>query len=34
VVRGRHSFYGGFGWNLTDDDWYDKLIRFEYRLGL
>lgn len=34
TVRDRHSFYGGIGWHLTDDTWYDKLFRFEYRLGL
>ena len=33
MVSGRHSIYGGFGWGLTDDVWYDKLLRFEYRLG-
>lgn len=34
VVQGRHSFYGGFGWNLTDAAWYSRLFRLEYRLGL
>jgi Putative MetA-pathway of phenol degradation len=33
MVNGRHSIYGGFGWHLTDEVWYDKLFRFEYRLG-
>lgn len=29
----RHSIYAGFGWALTDEVWYEKLFRFEYRLG-
>jgi hypothetical protein len=33
MVNGRHSIYGGFGWHLTEAVWYDKLFRFEYRLG-
>jgi hypothetical protein len=33
MVNGRHSIYGGFGLHLTDQVWYDKLFRFEYRLG-
>jgi hypothetical protein len=33
MVNGRHSVYGGFGWHLTDAVWYDKMFRFEYRLG-
>ncbi len=34
TVRDRHSFYGGIGWHISDAWWYDKLLRFEYRLGL
>ena len=33
TIRDRHSVYAGFGWGLTDDVWYDKLFRLEYRLG-
>jgi hypothetical protein len=33
MVNGRHSIYGGYGLHLTDDVWYEKMFRFEYRLG-
>jgi hypothetical protein len=33
TVQERHSLYAGFGWHLTDEVWYDKLLRLEYRLG-
>jgi hypothetical protein len=29
----RNSLYVGYGWNLTDAHWYDKILRFEYRYG-
>jgi hypothetical protein len=29
----RHSLYVGYGWALTDEDWYDKILRIEYRVG-
>lgn len=28
-----NSLYVGYGWNLTDDHWYDKILRIEYRYG-
>ena len=28
-----HSVYVGYGHHLTDDTWYDDIVRFEYRLG-
>lgn len=34
TVNGRHSFYAGFGWALTEAKWYDKIWRLEYRVGL
>jgi hypothetical protein len=27
------SFYVGYGWALTDSDWYGKILRLEYRKG-
>jgi hypothetical protein len=33
TVQQRHSFYAGLGWHLTEQVWYDKLFRLEYRLG-
>jgi hypothetical protein len=27
------SIYGGYGFALTDADWYDDIVRFEYRLS-
>jgi hypothetical protein len=30
----RHSFYAGYGMALTDVQWYDKIWRFEYRIGI
>ena len=27
------SIYGGYGRELTDADWYDDIVRFEYRLS-
>jgi hypothetical protein len=30
TVRG-NSFYVGYGFALTDNDWYDKILRLEYR---
>jgi hypothetical protein len=32
-VADRNSFYAGFGWALTDEHWYDKIFRVEYRYG-
>jgi hypothetical protein len=29
----RNSFYVGFGKALTDDVWYDEILRFEYRVS-
>lgn len=28
-----HSFYAGYGWALTEKDWYDNIFRLEYRFG-
>lgn len=28
-----HSIYAGYGWGLTDEQWYDKIFRVEYRFG-
>ena len=25
------SFYVGYGWALTSEQWYDHILRFEYR---
>jgi hypothetical protein len=33
TVQERNSIYVGFGVGLTDEVWYDKLFRLEYRLG-
>jgi hypothetical protein len=33
TVDERHSFYVGYGFPLTSAEWYDKILRFEYRLG-
>jgi hypothetical protein len=33
TVENRNSIYVGLGVALTDDVWYDKLFRIEYRLG-
>lgn len=33
VMAGRNSVYAGFGWALTDEEWYDKIFRIEYRVG-
>jgi hypothetical protein len=33
VVRDRHSFYAGYGWALTSADWYERVVRLEYRYG-
>jgi hypothetical protein len=33
IMAGRNSLYAGFGWALTDDEWYDNIFRLEYRLG-
>jgi hypothetical protein len=33
TVANRNSIYVGMGWGLTDEVWYDKLFRLEYRLG-
>lgn len=33
AVAGRHSMYAGYGLALTSDDWYDRILRLEYRLG-
>ena len=33
TVQDRNSIYVGFGVALTDEVWYDKLFRLEYRLG-
>ena len=30
---GPHMFYVGYGFPLTDDDWYDDIIRVEYSLN-
>ena len=27
------SIYGGYGLSLTDEDWYNDILRFEYRLS-
>jgi hypothetical protein len=32
-LGGQNSIYGGFGWALTEQVWYDKLFRFEYRFA-
>jgi hypothetical protein len=31
TLADRNSFYVGYGWALTDQVWYDRLFRFEYR---
>lgn len=33
LFSGRNSLYVGYGHALTDDDWYDHILRFEYRVG-
>jgi hypothetical protein len=33
VTVNRSSFYVGYGFALTDNDWYGKILRFEYRAG-
>jgi hypothetical protein len=33
VGTDRHSFYVGYGFALTNVQWYDKIVRFEYRFG-
>ena len=30
---GGSSLYAGFGWALTESDWYDDIFRFEYRFS-
>jgi hypothetical protein len=32
VVAGLSSFFVGYGFALSDADWYDDILRFEYRL--
>jgi hypothetical protein len=32
TMAGRNSIYAGYGWALTDEHWYDKVFRVEYRL--
>jgi hypothetical protein len=31
AIGNRNSFYVGYGRALTDEDWYDQIVRFEYR---
>ena len=31
VIADRHSVYVGWGHHLTDETWYDDIVRFEYR---
>jgi hypothetical protein len=33
VSWNRNSFYAGYGFPLTDNDWYGKIFRVEYRAG-
>jgi hypothetical protein len=33
VLANRNSLYAGYGWALTDDEWYDSIFRVEYRVG-
>ncbi|MEX2272076.1 MAG: hypothetical protein WD690_11415 [Vicinamibacterales bacterium] len=32
TIADRHSIYAGYGWALTDEQWYAKVLRVEYRL--
>ena len=31
ITKGPHSVYGGWGFALTDDRWYEDIVRLEYR---
>ena len=33
TFNGRHSVYVGYGFPLTDADWYDDIVRVEYRFA-
>ncbi len=33
TIHDRHSIYVGYGLGLTDQVWYDKVLRVEYRPG-
>ncbi len=33
TFHGRHSVYVGYGFPLTDADWYDDIVRVEYRFA-
>ena len=33
TVNNRNSIYVGYGWALTEAQWYDKIWRIEYRVG-
>jgi hypothetical protein len=33
VTSGRNSFYVGYGFPLSDDEWYDEIVRIEYRFA-
>jgi hypothetical protein len=33
TLKELHSIYVGFGHHLTDDAWYEDIVRFEYRRG-
>lgn len=34
LLMGNNSIYVGYGKALTDDIWYDDILRFEYRVGI
>ena len=33
TFNGRNSVYAGYGFHVTDDHWYDDVVRVEYRLA-